>query len=317
MMPGIAQAKLDSNGMNARPDSPTRAHQPVEQVRGTRQVAAVLEHQDEQEQDQDLRQEHQHAADARDDAVDEQAAQRALRQERPRAPRQRRATPASMRSIGSAAQLNTAWKTRNSSAPRITRPSTGCMTIASILSAHAVPQRLDVTGRAWRIRAPRACVASISVVVRRLPAPRAVVPADSRAGKFSRCATSAASPSALTATVGTTGTPSSAASRATSSSKPRRAARSLMLSATTIGRPRCLQLEHEPQVEAQVGGVDDADDELRRGSSADARATIARDRFVERSRRQAVRAGQVGPRNDDRDRGPTNDPSLRSTVTPA
>ena len=23
MMPGIAQAKLDSNGMNARPDSPT------------------------------------------------------------------------------------------------------------------------------------------------------------------------------------------------------------------------------------------------------------------------------------------------------
>ncbi len=80
MMPGIAQAKLDSSGMNARPERPTRSHQPVEQVRGARQVAAVLEREDEEEQDQDLRQEHEHAADARDDAVDEQAAQRAVGQ---------------------------------------------------------------------------------------------------------------------------------------------------------------------------------------------------------------------------------------------
>ena len=30
MMPGMAQAKLDSSGMNARPDRPTPAHQAVE-----------------------------------------------------------------------------------------------------------------------------------------------------------------------------------------------------------------------------------------------------------------------------------------------
>ena len=79
MMPGMAQAKLDSSGMKARPDRPTRAHEPVEQEGGARQVAGILEREDEEEQDQDLRQEHQHAAGAGDDAVDQQAAQRAGR----------------------------------------------------------------------------------------------------------------------------------------------------------------------------------------------------------------------------------------------
>jgi hypothetical protein len=59
MMPGMAQAKLDSSGMNAR------------------QVAAVFQHQDEEEQDQDLRQEHQYRAQAREHAVVQQAMQRA------------------------------------------------------------------------------------------------------------------------------------------------------------------------------------------------------------------------------------------------
>ena len=44
MMPGIAQAKLDSSGMKARPDRPDLAHHVVEQERGARQVAGVLEH---------------------------------------------------------------------------------------------------------------------------------------------------------------------------------------------------------------------------------------------------------------------------------
>ena len=79
MTPGIAQAKLDSSGMKERPDRPTDAHHAVEQEGGARQVAGILEHQDEEEQDQDLRQEHQHAAGAGDHAVDQQAAQQARR----------------------------------------------------------------------------------------------------------------------------------------------------------------------------------------------------------------------------------------------
>ena len=61
--------------MNERRESDA-AHQPVEQKRGARQVAAVFEQQDEQEQDQDLRQEYQHAAGALDHAIDQQALQR-------------------------------------------------------------------------------------------------------------------------------------------------------------------------------------------------------------------------------------------------
>ena len=65
MMPGIAQAKLDSSGMNERPDRPADGHHPVEQEGRARQVAGFLQRQDEGEQDQDLRQEHDHAAERR------------------------------------------------------------------------------------------------------------------------------------------------------------------------------------------------------------------------------------------------------------
>ena len=75
MMPGTAQAKLDSNGMKARPDRPDARHDPVHQERGADHVARRLEHQDEEEQDQDLRQEDDHRADAGDHAVGEQRAQ--------------------------------------------------------------------------------------------------------------------------------------------------------------------------------------------------------------------------------------------------
>jgi hypothetical protein len=80
MMPGMAQAKLDSSGMNERPRQAHAAHQPVEQEGRARQVARFFEHQDEEEQDHDLRQEDQHAAGAGDHAVDQQAAQPALGQ---------------------------------------------------------------------------------------------------------------------------------------------------------------------------------------------------------------------------------------------
>ena len=56
------------------------AHDLVHQERRARHVAQVFEQQDEQEQDQDLRQEHQHAADAGDDAVLDEALQQPFRQ---------------------------------------------------------------------------------------------------------------------------------------------------------------------------------------------------------------------------------------------
>src|SRR3546814_13073801 len=56
-------------------------HQTIEQERGTRQIAGFLEYKDEQKQDQNLRQEYQHAAETREDAVDQQALERAVRSE--------------------------------------------------------------------------------------------------------------------------------------------------------------------------------------------------------------------------------------------
>src|SRR3546814_5986747 len=55
-------------------------HQTIEQERGTRLIAGFLEYKDEQKQDQNLRQEYQHAAETREDAVDQQALERAVRQ---------------------------------------------------------------------------------------------------------------------------------------------------------------------------------------------------------------------------------------------
>ena len=64
--------------MKARPCLQAGArHHPVHQERRPGHVAEVLEQDDEEEQDHDLRQEHQHAADAGDDPVRQQALQQA------------------------------------------------------------------------------------------------------------------------------------------------------------------------------------------------------------------------------------------------
>jgi hypothetical protein len=55
------------------------AHQPVHQKRRARHVAAVFQERDEEEEQEDLRQEDEHAADAGDDAVGEQVGQQARR----------------------------------------------------------------------------------------------------------------------------------------------------------------------------------------------------------------------------------------------
>ncbi len=73
-------------------------------------------------------------------------------------------------------------------------------------------------------------------------------------------------------------------------SMPRLRAMSIMLSDSITGRPTLLQLEHEPQREAQVGGVGDADDQV--GDDVALRAAqhdVARDLLVRASGRAANR----------------------------
>ena len=71
-----------------------------------------------------------------------------------------------------------------------------------------------------------------------------------------------------------------------------RAARatSIMLSATHHRQAEALQLEHQAQVQAQVGGVDDADQQVRRRlAGAPAEHHVARDRLVGRRRVRGCR----------------------------
>ncbi|MGY3120475.1 hypothetical protein ACVWXQ_004412 [Bradyrhizobium sp. S3.14.4] len=73
----MAQAKLDSSGMKARPCRPAPPMMRSIRNAGARHVAEVFQQQDEQEDDDDLRQEHDDAADARYHAVLKEALQQA------------------------------------------------------------------------------------------------------------------------------------------------------------------------------------------------------------------------------------------------
>ena len=82
MMPGTAHAKLDISGRNDLPLRPSGRHHPVHHVGGLGHVAAVFQDRDEQKQQDDLRQEDQHAADAGNHAVAQQALQGTGRDDR-------------------------------------------------------------------------------------------------------------------------------------------------------------------------------------------------------------------------------------------
>ena len=79
-MPGMAQAKLDRRGIKARPCRPAAAHDAVHQESRARHVPEILQEQDEQEQDHDLGQEDDDAADAGNHTVLQEAQQEAGRQ---------------------------------------------------------------------------------------------------------------------------------------------------------------------------------------------------------------------------------------------
>ena len=69
--------------MNDLPCSPNLRHGAVRDQRGARQIAGIFQDSDEQEQQQDLRQEHDHRTHAAPDPVDQQRAEDAGRQDVP------------------------------------------------------------------------------------------------------------------------------------------------------------------------------------------------------------------------------------------
>ena len=139
-------------------------------------------------------------------------------------------TAPSSASAKGVAQANTAWKITNSRPNRMTGP------IQGLSRTRSTP-----FSTVWRVEVDRI-------------APRAMCLAASRRSGSVRChcrcasssawvsasaiaAASSFSPLRRTATVGITGTPSAADSASGSSTRPSRSARSIMLSATTVGRP--------------------------------------------------------------------------------
>ena len=94
------------------------AHDAVHQERGARHVAEVFQQQDEEEQDQDLRQEHQTLPTPE---ITPSAMKLCSRPAGSTSCDQRaqRVEAASIRSIGGCAQVNTAWNITNSKASRI------------------------------------------------------------------------------------------------------------------------------------------------------------------------------------------------------
>ena len=140
------------------------------------------------------------------------------------------ATPASIQPIGASAQLNTAWNMKNSTAASSRGPASGCSTTASMRCDQALALPVLV------------CTATESVRACFCRARTSLGRSCGRAGGVSPMRAASAAPSASrprrrTATVSTTGRSSSAPRRAESMPMPSRAARSIMFSATTSGRP--------------------------------------------------------------------------------
>ena len=138
--------------------------------------------------------------------------------------------PASIASANGVAQANTAWNITNRKAKRISGP------IHGFSNSRSSP------------------LATVCRALRERIAARAIVLAASRRSGSVRCqlglgassawvsaaaiaAVSSSSPRRRTATVEITGTPSASSSAFASSVSPSRSARSIMLRATTVGRP--------------------------------------------------------------------------------
>ena len=139
------------------------------------------------------------------------------------------AIAASIHPIGASAQEKTAWNIRNRMAANNIGPTTGLRTIESMdwLQRRAVPTPV-VTASAMA-RASRCRM--------RISAGGIGEGTDASANSGCNAAASESRPRRRTATVGMTGKPSRAERAGTSMVSPSRSARSIILSATTIGRP--------------------------------------------------------------------------------
>ena len=300
MTPGIAHAKEDSSGMNARPGQSHPAHQPVEHEGRARQVAGVLQRQDEGEQQQDLRQEHQHAAGAGEHAIEDQAAQGPCGST-PASQALRARCRALIHACGAFAQLNTAWNMRNSTTPSSSGPPSGAArpgrarpsaaharghAVAGGIehAAHLALRRLDVRGRGGRGRLQ----ARVRTLAGRLVEAVVVDRLDE-----------------LALAAGAHG------DRADHRDAERLLERgAIELVAALLGdvahverdqhrAAEALELQHQAQVQAQVGRIDHADQQVRRRlGRMPAEHHVARDRLIECRRLQAVGTRQV----DDADR---------------
>ena len=311
MMPGIAQAKLDKQRNERAARQSDAAHQPVEQERGARKVTRFLQQQDEDEQDHDLREEHHHAADARDQAVDDQALSPSLRAERCQPLRQ--AMRWRPRSRSSAIRpTRTPPERRGTERREQHRPMTGCSTTRSMRSlavsrhdriqaeplqnaAHGLVGRLGVRGSVLRSR--RRAPQTSRLVEER--AQRIGAVCSDPDGRHHGHAELAASASASTSS--------------------RAALRYIgHVERDHAGTAQPLHRQHEPQAPPEVGRVDDA--HHRVGPFLAFRAAlqhVAGDALVRASadagcRRRAGRAARQGLAI-----GVASRPSLRSTVTPA
>ena len=137
---------------------------------------------------------------------------------------------ASSASAKGVAQANTAWNITNRNANRIAGPAQGCSRTRS-----------SPLARLWRAVLESVAPSAMCLALRRRSG---VVRCQLRCGFSPACppasaiaAVSASMPRRRTATVGTTGTPSASDRAAGSSVSPSRSAMSIMLSATTVGRP--------------------------------------------------------------------------------
>ena len=225
----------------------------------------------------------------------------------------------SISAIGTAAQLNTAWKhEKQHRGAGSASPATGCITIASSWRSARVPDALRRSRSRCRIRRTSRCVRSISRKVGLMPldgtatqrAAARLEPLDRWLDGRRRVPPRRSRPRARRA-------PRSSA--APSTSNPRDRARSLMLSATIIG--------HADVAAAPSARVADCrrrlvastthDDEVRCGLPGQtSEQQVAGDRLVERGQASGVQApGRSSTLVEPRREGPTNMPSLRSTVT--
>ena len=200
--------------------------------------------------------------------------------------------PADISSISGFAQVKTAWNITNSRPNRMTRPNTGCSSTASSrvvsVSGFAGMRTATLMTRS----ASRWAARSSPMVGARQPV--SLVAFSSSAANASRRSISSSMPPRRTAAAVMIGTPSSADMRSRSISTPRRVAMSIMLSTSSSGRPTRLSSITSRKARAEIGGVGDTEQQIRRRLRGEtSEHDVARHFFIGTARAQRIGARQI------------------------